>query len=130
MLENEFEVRSRVLHTNARDIRLFQNPFAVDLYEAPPSVQLELAELQNCDALRDTFQSAGLADFYAAIMLHTYPNIKKHGIKICPVFGNTYIFEQTFSRLKLLKSQKRIRLRALISWRGAGWRSVAHCTQW
>lgn len=113
MLENEFEVRSRVLQINARDIRLFQNPFAVDLYEAPPSVQP--AELQNCDALRETFQSPGLADFYAAIMLHTYPNIKKHGVRICPVFGNTHIFEQTFSRLKLLKSQKRIRLRALIS---------------
>ena len=77
MLAKEFEVRFRELHTNAKEIRLFQNPFAVDLYEASPSVQFELAELQNCDALRNTFHSVGLADFYAAIPSDTYPNIKK-----------------------------------------------------
>ncbi|XP_076142759.1 general transcription factor II-I repeat domain-containing protein 2-like [Alosa pseudoharengus] len=110
MLKNEFEVRFSVLHTNAKDIRLFQNPFATDIYEAPSSVQLELAELQSCDALRDTFQSSGLIDFYAALPIDNYPNIKMHGIKMCTVFGSTYICEQTFSMMKFLKGPKRIRL--------------------
>uniref|UniRef100_A0A3B4V0U4 Uncharacterized protein n=1 Tax=Seriola dumerili TaxID=41447 RepID=A0A3B4V0U4_SERDU len=45
MLKAEFGVRFRELHVNAKEIRLFQNPFVVDIDEAQPSYQFELAEL-------------------------------------------------------------------------------------
>lgn len=110
MLKAEFGVRFRELHVNAKDIRLFQNPFVSDIDEAQPSYQFELAELQNCDALKDAFKPNSLIDFYAALPNNTYPNIKKHAMKMSTVFGSTYICEQTFSRMNHLKTPMRSRL--------------------
>ncbi|KAI4804870.1 hypothetical protein KUCAC02_026481 [Chaenocephalus aceratus] len=67
MLKVEFGVRFRILHVNAKEIRLFLNPFLADIDEAQPSYQFELAELQNCDVLKDTFKPNSLIDFYAAL---------------------------------------------------------------
>ncbi|XP_023265197.1 general transcription factor II-I repeat domain-containing protein 2-like [Seriola lalandi dorsalis] len=67
MLKAEFGVRFRELHVNAKEIRLFQNPFVADIDEAQPSYQFELAELQNCDVLKDAFKPNSLIDFYAAL---------------------------------------------------------------
>ena len=60
MLKAEFGVRLRELHINAKEIRLFQNPFVADTAEAQPSYQFELAELQNCDVLKDVFKPSSL----------------------------------------------------------------------
>ncbi|KAK9528431.1 hypothetical protein VZT92_012593 [Zoarces viviparus] len=110
MLKAQFGVRFRKLHVNAKEIRLFQNPFVADIDEAQPSYQFELAELQNCDVLKDAFKPNSLIDFYAALPNDTYPNIKKHAMKMSTLFGSTYICEQTFSRMKLLKTPMRSRL--------------------
>ncbi len=63
MLKAEFDVRFRELHVHAKEIRLFQNPFAADIDEALPCYQLEL---QNCDVLKDAFKPI---EFYAALLL-------------------------------------------------------------
>ncbi|KAK9526369.1 hypothetical protein VZT92_015074 [Zoarces viviparus] len=110
MLKAQFGVRFRELHVNAKEIRLFQNPFVADIDEAQPSYQFELAELQNCDVLKDAFKPNSLIDFYAALPNDTYPNIKKHPMKMSTLFGSTYICEQTFSRMKPLKTPMRSRL--------------------
>ncbi|XP_037779167.1 general transcription factor II-I repeat domain-containing protein 2A-like [Penaeus monodon] len=110
MLEAEFGVQSRDLHVYAKEIRFFQNPFVADIDKAQPSYQFELAELQNCDVLKDAFKPNSLIDFYAALPNDTYPNIRKHAVKMSTLFGSTYICEQTFSRMKLLKTPMRSRL--------------------
>lgn len=110
MLKAEFGVRFRELHVHVKEIRLFQNPFVADIDKAQPSYQFELAKLQNCDVLKDAFKPNSLIDFYAALPNDTYPNIKKHAMKMSTLFGSTYICEQTFSRMKLLKTPKRSRL--------------------
>ncbi|XP_024908437.1 general transcription factor II-I repeat domain-containing protein 2-like isoform X1 [Cynoglossus semilaevis] len=110
MLKAEFGVRFRELHVYAKEIRLFQNPFVADIEEAQPSYQFELAELQNCDVLKDAFKSNSLIDFYAALPNDTYPNIRKHAMKMSTLFDSTYICEQTFSGMKLLKNSMRSRL--------------------
>ncbi|XP_037553998.1 general transcription factor II-I repeat domain-containing protein 2-like [Nematolebias whitei] len=110
MLKAEFGARFRELHVYAKEICLFQNPFVADIDEAQPSYQFELAELQNCDVLKDAFKPSGLIDFYAALPNDTYPNIRKHARKMSTLFGSTYICEQTFSRMKLLKTPMRSRL--------------------
>ncbi|CAI5677221.1 unnamed protein product [Oreochromis niloticus] len=110
MLKAEFSVLFRQLHAHAKEIRLFQNPFVANIDEAQPFYQFELAELQNCDVLKDAFKPNSLVDFYAALPNDTYPNIKKHAMKMSTLFGSTYICEQTFSRMKLMKSPMRSRL--------------------
>ncbi|CAI5649826.1 unnamed protein product [Oreochromis niloticus] len=111
MLKAELSVRFRQLHAHAKEIRLFQNPFVADIDEAQSFYQFELAELQNCDVLKDAFKPNSLVDFYAALPNDTYPNIKKkHAMKMSTLFGSTYMCEQTFSRMKLMKSPMRSRL--------------------
>ncbi len=58
------------------------NPFAADIDEALPCYQFELAELQNCDVLKDALKPNGLIEFYAALLNETYPNIKRHAMKM------------------------------------------------
>ncbi len=82
MLKAEFDVRFRELHVHAKEIHLFQNPFAADIDEALPCYQFESAELQNCDVLKDAFKPNGLMEFYAALPNETYPNIKRHTMKM------------------------------------------------
>ncbi len=110
MLKAEFDVRFRELHVHAKEIRLFQNLFAADIDEALPCYQFELAELQNCDVLKDAFKPNGLIEFYAALPNETYRNIKRHAMKMSTLFGSMYICEQTFSFMKLIKTQMRPRL--------------------
>ncbi len=110
MLKAEFDVRFCELHVHAKEIRLFQNPFAADIDKTLPSYQFEFAELQNCDVLKDAFKPNGLIEFYAALPNETYPNIKRHAMKMSTLFGSTYICDQTFSFMKLMKTQKRSRL--------------------
>ncbi|KAK0137893.1 General transcription factor II-I repeat domain-containing protein 2 [Merluccius polli] len=110
MVQGQFSVRFRELHVNGKAIRLFQNPFAADINDADPSLQFELAELQNCDILKDAFKTDSLIEFYAALPEETYPNIKQHAMKMSTVIGSTYICEQTFSRMKQTKNTTRNRL--------------------
>ncbi|XDV42032.1 hypothetical protein PO909_010784 [Leuciscus waleckii] len=102
--------RFRELHVHAKEIHLFQNPFAADIDEALPSYQIELAELMNCDVLKDAFQPNSLIEFYTALPNETYPNIKRNAMKMSTLFGRTYICEQTFSHMKLMKNPMRSRL--------------------
>ena len=110
LLQLEFTARFQEVHLHAKDIRLFQNPFATDIDEVESVYQLELAELQSCDALKDTFLTCKLAHFYASLPKENFPNLKTHALKMLTVFGSTYICEQTFSRMKQLKSPTRSRL--------------------
>uniref|UniRef100_A0A8C9ZRL4 HAT C-terminal dimerisation domain-containing protein n=1 Tax=Sander lucioperca TaxID=283035 RepID=A0A8C9ZRL4_SANLU len=96
-LRQNLVCRFREAHVHAKEIRLFQNPFTVDIDKALPSCQFELAELQNCDVLKDAFKPNNLIEFYAALPNETYPNIKRHAMKMSTLFDSTYICEQTFS---------------------------------
>lgn len=91
MLKADFSVRFRELHVYAEEICLFQNPFAADIDKAQPYYQFEVAELQNCDILKDTFKPSSLIAFYAALPNDTHPNIRKHAMKMSTLFGGMYI---------------------------------------
>ncbi len=108
-LKAGFDVRFRELHVHATEIRLFQNPFAADIDEALPCYQFKSAELQKCDVLKDAFKPNGFIKFYAALPNNIYPNIKRHAMKMSTLFGSAYICEQTFSFMKLMKTQMRSR---------------------
>ena len=91
-------------------IRLFQNPFEVEINEAPEMYQLELADLQTNDALKDVFNASDLIKFYACLPISTFPNVRRLVAGMITVFGSTYTCEQTISRMKLIKSKFRARL--------------------
>ncbi|XP_073423395.1 general transcription factor II-I repeat domain-containing protein 2-like [Dendrobates tinctorius] len=92
------------------DIQLFRNPFSIDIENVDTVYQMELAELQNCDSLKDAFKSSSLPNFYASLPSETYPNLRNNALKMAAIIGSTYVCEQTFSRMKHLKSPTRSRL--------------------
>ncbi|XP_041447439.1 general transcription factor II-I repeat domain-containing protein 2-like [Xenopus laevis] len=108
MLQREFQKRFKELHLHEQDIQLFRNPFSVEIED--PIYQMELAELQNCDSLKDIFKASSLTNFYASLPFETYLNLRNHALKMATIFGSTYVCEQTFSRMKNLKSPTRSRL--------------------
>ncbi|KAM8977132.1 general transcription factor II-I repeat domain-containing protein 2-like [Pelodytes ibericus] len=109
-LQKEFQFRFKELHLHEQDIQLFRNPFSIDIENVDTIYQMELAELQNCDSLKDAFKSSSLHNFYASLPSETYPHLRNHAQKMATIFGSTYVCEQTFSRMKHLKSPTRSRL--------------------
>ncbi|XP_069476356.1 general transcription factor II-I repeat domain-containing protein 2-like [Ambystoma mexicanum] len=109
-LQKEFQFRFKELHLHEQDIQLFRNPFSIDIENVDTIYQMELAELQNCDSLKDAFKSSSLHSLYASLPSETYPHLRNHALKMATIFGSTYVCEQTFSRMKHLKSPTRSRL--------------------
>ncbi|KAL3969674.1 KRAB domain-containing zinc finger protein [Sarotherodon galilaeus] len=101
-----FKVKLALLLEQVKKHNFTHLPATQNLFAKNPA----LAELQNCDVLKDAFKPNSLIDFYAALPNDTYPNIKKHTMKMSTLFSSTYICEQTFSRMKLLKTLMRSRL--------------------
>lgn len=69
----------------------------------------QMVELQNWDALKDAFRANSLTDFCASRPNSTFPNIKKHDLKMSAIYCSTYIRQQTFSRIKRLNTAIRSR---------------------
>lgn len=63
LLQKEFQFRFKELHLHEQDIQLFRNPFSVEIENVLTIYQMELAELQNCDSLKDAFKSSSLLNF-------------------------------------------------------------------
>jgi hypothetical protein len=54
-LRNEFSSRFADLYTSSNEIRLFQNPFTIEINEVLAQMQMEVIELQSNDSLKDVF---------------------------------------------------------------------------
>ncbi|XP_014460030.1 general transcription factor II-I repeat domain-containing protein 2-like [Alligator mississippiensis] len=89
------------------DLSLVSSPFTFDVDNAPSELQLELIDLQ-CDALLvQQFKLVPLPRFYASLNEQNFQKIKANAQKMLVVFGSMYICEQTFSVMKVSKSNLR-----------------------
>jgi hypothetical protein len=110
MLRKEFQARFQNFEEYSKDIRLFQNHFTFEMEEASETYQLELTDMQTDDELTEAFHSSARGQFYKCLSDSKFPNIKGLATKMSTVFGSTYICEQTFSQMKLIKSKFRTRM--------------------
>ena len=61
--------------------------------------------------LRNKFQSIEIHSFYKNYLnLEKFPLLGAHAMKIMTYFESTYVCEQLFSAMKIIKSDKRSRL--------------------
>jgi 17beta-estradiol 17-dehydrogenase/3beta-hydroxysteroid 3-dehydrogenase/mitotic-spindle organizing protein 1 len=101
-MANEFSSRFADSYTSSNAIRLFNNPSAVNINDAPAQMQMEVTELQSNDFLKDVFRRKS-----AAILCRTpcfkFLTIKTFEKKMITVFGSTYICEQAFSVMNYKK---------------------------
>ncbi|XP_068598240.1 general transcription factor II-I repeat domain-containing protein 2A-like [Brachionichthys hirsutus] len=91
-------------------LQLVSRPLSQDPETAPQELQLELIDLQSDSALKDTFKSLNLNDFYASLNEATFPNLRRTAQKMLVLFGSTYVCEQTFSVMNINKSRHRSKL--------------------
>ncbi|PSN55428.1 General transcription factor II-I repeat domain-containing protein 2 [Blattella germanica] len=93
------------------DFALYANPFTVSILKVKPILQLEVADLQNDTFLKSKCKNdlTGL-DIFKKIDPVKFPCLTTFAIRICAMFGSTYICEQFFSKMNIIKSRKRSRL--------------------
>ena len=68
---------------------------------------MELIDLQVDNSLKRMFESKLLVEFYSSLHSEKFQNLKKFARKILCLFASTYICEQTFSMMKVNKSENR-----------------------
>ena len=107
-LREEFAGRFSDLRQHSLDIALFVSPFEVDIDSAPNLYQMELVDLQCNTDLKAKFHDFPLMDFYQKyVRAEKLPHLRKNALKMASLFGSTYLCEQTFSRMKIAKSEGR-----------------------
>lgn len=110
-LQNEFSTRFDDFYKYDKEIKLFQNPFQVDINNVKNNLQMEVIELQNDEVLKNSFREAtSLPQFYSCLPITTFPGIRQFAQKLIAAFASTYICEQTFSIVKYRKSKHSSRL--------------------
>lgn len=92
--------------------RLIENPFQIDETTVRENFQMEIIELKTNTYLKDLYEEKrkNLPNFYKNLAEESFPEIKKLAKRVFSMFGSTYLCEQTFSRMKCIKSKERSRL--------------------
>lgn len=92
--------------------KLIRNPFIVNVSEVADEIQEEVIELQHDTNLKDTFESGvNIEDFWTQKAL-SFPKVRDIAIRYLTLFSSTYLCEQGFSTLLIIKNKHRNRLDA------------------
>lgn len=106
-LEEELTRRFQDFKKVEPEFNLLSYPFTVEIDTVPEDLQLELIDMQSDHTLRGMFNSVTLTEFYKSLSSDKFPCMKNFARKIFSVFGSTYICEQSFSCMKIIKSKNR-----------------------
>jgi hypothetical protein len=92
--------------------KLIRNPFIVKISEVPDEIQEELIEMQHDSNCKDTFEAGiKLEDFWSQKAI-SFPKIREIALRYLTLFSTTYLCEQGFSALLIIKNKHRNRLDA------------------
>ncbi|CAI9736530.1 general transcription factor II-I repeat domain-containing protein 2-like [Octopus vulgaris] len=107
-MQEEFARRFKDFRACEDQLKNFSMPFGVDPADAHVVLQMELNELQSDFDAKSQFLNRNLMDFYKCSLLHTQcPNLTCYSKRFLVLFGSTWICEYLFSRMQLVKSNKR-----------------------
>jgi len=86
------------------EVRLFHNPFDFNAENLPTLFQMKIIGLQADDRLKYKYREGNLINFYKCLQPDQFPNLIKFACSFVSIFGTTYLCEQTFSKMKHVKS--------------------------
>ncbi|KYQ55832.1 General transcription factor II-I repeat domain-containing protein 2B [Trachymyrmex zeteki] len=104
-LINQFDKRFKDFDILRKDLILFENPLTAQIEEQSPDLQIELCDLQ-CDLSLKNRSEKGV-NFFKILNASDYPSLRNCGLRIFSMFGSTYLCECSFSKMKLIKNDKR-----------------------
>ena len=111
MSSEEFKSRFHDFRKHEDSFTLFACPFDVSAESAKDKFQMELIELQCNRDLKNIFREVSLIDFYKLYLpAEKFPILSDHARKMCSLFGSTYLCEQLFSKMQIIKNKGRNRL--------------------
>ena len=92
--------------------KLIRNPFILNVSEVSDEIQEEVIEMQHDTNLKDTFESGiNLEEFWSQKEI-SFPNLRDIAIRYLTLFSSTYLCEQGFPTLLVIKNKHRNRLDA------------------
>ncbi|XP_069506309.1 general transcription factor II-I repeat domain-containing protein 2A-like [Ambystoma mexicanum] len=107
-LLNEFKNRFSDFREHSDELKIFADPFATNVTNAPDMFQMELIDMQSNGDLKRAFSEHSLHTFYSKyITWDSFPNPSNHALRFIALFASTYCCEQLFSRLKSIKTKSR-----------------------
>ncbi|KAJ8721019.1 hypothetical protein PYW08_006484 [Mythimna loreyi] len=92
--------------------KLMRNPFLINVSEVADEIQEELIEMQHDTNLKDTFESGTTLKDYWCQKAVSFPKVRDIAIRYLTLFSTTYLCEQGFSTLLIIKNKHRNRLNA------------------
>ena len=109
-LKKQFQERFADLDAKENEIRLFHNPFDHNAENLPAHFQMEIMDLQADDRLKNKYREGNLIELYKCLQPDQFPNLIKFACSFVSIFGTLYSCEQTFSKMKYVKSNYRANL--------------------
>ena len=103
----EFDRRFTLSQEENLQFKLVEDPFSMDPEEVPIQLQLEVIELQTSFVYKTKHRESSLLDFYKSLNSDNYKNLVQLAKKTLSIFGSTYICEQTFSIMNMIKNKQR-----------------------
>jgi len=68
-LKEQFQTRFRDFKNVENHIRIYENPFAVEIKTSPPEIQLELIKFTSNNHFKNYFKENTLPQIYTMLML-------------------------------------------------------------
>lgn len=104
-LSATFESKFSDLKNMGNEISLFTNPFNFRSLSSSFGLQDELEHLETIVTDRNT-KNVNF-DFYRQLSSESFPKIRCFAAHLMAIFGTTYLCEQTFSKMSLIKCNVR-----------------------
>ena len=109
ILSKKFSQRFSDFRQNNFSLRIFSNPFAINVSSVPEEMQMEIIELQSNSSLESNFLNKDILGFYKYLPC-SFLKLRENALRIISMFGSTYLCEKFFSSLKNTKTKLRSRL--------------------
>lgn len=116
-LQNSFQERFDDLENDTKNLEIFTNPFAIpieDIETYSPNIQLEIIEIQNNTGLKNKYtdvtanpNNPNYIDFWKFVSKTDFPHLYELALQYTCRFGSTYVCEQAFSIMKIIKNKYR-----------------------
>lgn len=120
LLHSSFNNRFADFQEDKKNVELFTNPFLIsvdDLNYYSPEIQTEIIDLQHHTALTNKYKeiistatNQEYIEFWKFVPKSDFPNLHDLTLRYCCRFGSTYVCEQIFSVMNVIKTKYRSKL--------------------
>ena len=109
ILKNEFVKYFPELDVNSMETQMVHNPFICTVDDIRSDLQDQLIDLAHDSSAKDAFDHLDLIEFWCK-MQPAYPAVGSVALRTLILFMSTYLCEQAFSQMLLIKSKTRNKL--------------------